>query len=351
MGHLTYRIVHYINQFFAGVGGEEKADYPPVAHEGPIGPGKELQNLLGSSVKIVKTIVCGDNYFAANKEEVLDFTRKQLIDANPQLIIAGPSFYAGRYGFACGEVILEANKVLGIHGIAAMNEESPAVDMFSSEMFIVKTGDSARSMKDALKTIAQIAIKLLQKEEMKPASEEGYFSRGIRKNFFQDQDGAFRAVEMLVKKMKGQEFESEYLQVVPERVQKASPVHNLKKSKIAICTTGGVVPTGNPDRIESSAATKYGVYSFKGQKELKKEEFTSIHGGYDTSFAQDNPNRIVPIDVMREMEKTGEIGELFELFYSTTGTGASFKNGESFGRSIAEDLKNNEIDAVLLVST
>ena len=24
-----YKIVHYINQFFAGIGGEEKADYTP----------------------------------------------------------------------------------------------------------------------------------------------------------------------------------------------------------------------------------------------------------------------------------------------------------------------------------
>ena len=43
------RIVHYINQFFAGIGGEEKADTKPESRPGVVGPGmalaKELCNL------------------------------------------------------------------------------------------------------------------------------------------------------------------------------------------------------------------------------------------------------------------------------------------------------------------
>ena len=38
-----YKIVHYINQFFAGIGGEEKADYTPELREGVVGPGKGLK--------------------------------------------------------------------------------------------------------------------------------------------------------------------------------------------------------------------------------------------------------------------------------------------------------------------
>ena len=30
---MTIRIVHYINQFFAGIGGEEKADHRPEVRE------------------------------------------------------------------------------------------------------------------------------------------------------------------------------------------------------------------------------------------------------------------------------------------------------------------------------
>ena len=36
------KCVHYINQFFAGIGGEEKADYKPELRKGVVGPGSAL---------------------------------------------------------------------------------------------------------------------------------------------------------------------------------------------------------------------------------------------------------------------------------------------------------------------
>ena len=32
------RVVHYLNQFFAGVGGEEMSDHPVSSRPGPVGP-------------------------------------------------------------------------------------------------------------------------------------------------------------------------------------------------------------------------------------------------------------------------------------------------------------------------
>lgn len=56
-------IVHYINQFFAGKGGEDMADYKPEVIDGTAGPGTGIQGALGDAGKIVKTIICGDNFF------------------------------------------------------------------------------------------------------------------------------------------------------------------------------------------------------------------------------------------------------------------------------------------------
>ena len=56
------RVVHYLNQFFGGVGGEEKAGMRLEEREGAVGPGRLLEQLLGGNAKIVKTLVCGDNY-------------------------------------------------------------------------------------------------------------------------------------------------------------------------------------------------------------------------------------------------------------------------------------------------
>ena len=39
------KIVHYLNQFFGQIGGEEKADISPRLKEGPVGPGAALNNM------------------------------------------------------------------------------------------------------------------------------------------------------------------------------------------------------------------------------------------------------------------------------------------------------------------
>ena len=58
------KVVHYINQFFAQIGGEEKADYPAELRVGEIvGPGQALTQQFGEEAEIVATIVCGDSYF------------------------------------------------------------------------------------------------------------------------------------------------------------------------------------------------------------------------------------------------------------------------------------------------
>ena len=43
------RVVHYLNQFFAGIGGEEKADTAPGSEGRPLGPGNALNQALTSS--------------------------------------------------------------------------------------------------------------------------------------------------------------------------------------------------------------------------------------------------------------------------------------------------------------
>ena len=64
------RVVHYINQFFANIGGEEKADIKPELHVGEvIGPGMAFKAQFKDEAEIVATIVCGDSYFGENTKE------------------------------------------------------------------------------------------------------------------------------------------------------------------------------------------------------------------------------------------------------------------------------------------
>ena len=66
------RVVHYLNQFFAQIGGEDKGDVGPAVKAGVIGAGRALQQALGEDGEVVATIYCGDNYFAEHQEQVID---------------------------------------------------------------------------------------------------------------------------------------------------------------------------------------------------------------------------------------------------------------------------------------
>ena len=48
------RIVHYLNQFYGQIGGEEFADQEPILREGIVGPGTGLQAVLGEKAEIVE---------------------------------------------------------------------------------------------------------------------------------------------------------------------------------------------------------------------------------------------------------------------------------------------------------
>lgn len=96
------RILHYINQFFGQIGGEEAAYKPIEFKEELIGPGKILSNLLRES-EIVVTAVCGDNFAVENEAEVKEKILEAIKKYNIDMVVCGPAFNAGRYGIACGD--------------------------------------------------------------------------------------------------------------------------------------------------------------------------------------------------------------------------------------------------------
>lgn len=345
------KVIHYINQFFAGVGGEEKAGIEPQVKEEIIGPGQGLAKEFGGDYEIVATIFCGDNYYAENLAKAESTILEMVKKYSPDLFVAGPAFEAGRYGVACGAISKAVEEKLGIPAITAMYKENPGVDMYRKDLHIVETGHSAADMRNTLPKVVALAKKMIEGKEILSPKEEGYFERGIRVNYFNEVRGATRAVDALVKKIKGEKVETEYPMPTFDRVSPAAAIKDIKSTKIAIVTSGGVVPTGNPDKIESSSASKYGVYSIKGMKEMSPKDFMTIHGGYDRAFVTENPNLVIPLDVMREIEAEGGIGELVDYFITTTGTGTSTGSAKRFGEDFVQKLLADGVQAVILTST
>lgn len=345
------RVVHYVNQFFAGIGGEEKADVEPKIMEALPPVSVQLQGKLGDEFEIVATVVCGDGYFNENIDEASAEVLGMVKGFDPQLFIAGPAFNAGRYGVACGTITSVVKNELNIPALTGMYVENPGADMFKKELYIVETANSAAGMRKALPKIASLAAKLAKGEEIGSPAEEGYIEKGVRVNYFAEERGSKRAVDMLIKKIKGEEFVTEYPMPNFDRVDPNPAIKDLSKCTIALCTSGGIVPKGNPDRIESSNATKYGEYDITGVNDLTEEGWETAHGGYDPSYANTDSDRVLPVDVLRDLEKEGVIGKLHNKFYTTVGNGTAVASSKAFAAEYAQKLIADGVDAVIMTST
>ena len=345
------KVVHYINQFFAGIGGEEKADYKPEVREGIVGPGMALNAGFKGEAEIVATVICGDSYFGENIEEAKTEVLKMVKKYDPDLFIAGPAFNAGRYGVACGAIADAVQSELGIPAMTGMYIENPGADMYKKSVYIISTKNSAAGMRDAVKKMVPLALKVAKGEEIGSPEEEKYIPRGVRKNFFTDKRGSERAVDMIIKKLKGEEFVTEFPMPNFDRVDPNPAVKDITKATIAIVTSGGIVPKGNPDHIESSSASKYGKYDIEGFEDLTSNDHETAHGGYDPVYANEDPDRVLPVDVLRDMEKEGKIGKLHRYYYATVGNGTAVASAKKFAEEIGKELVSDGVDAVILTST
>ena len=344
------RVIHYLNQFFGGIGGEDKADAKPTMRDGPVGPGIALARCLGDAVTIVGTLICGDNYFIEHQEAALAELLKMAGSRDADVLVAGPAFSSGRYGTACGALALAWQRQ-GKPAVTAMNVNNPGVELCRSEMYVVRTGPTAAAMGEALAKLAALAVKLGHKAEIGSADEEGYFPRGVRRNLRLERGAADRAVDMLLAKLAGGPYATELAIESFGSIPSPAPVAELSKALVALVTESGVVPIGNPDKLETWNASKWLKYPIAGLEDLEPCRFQAWHGGCDTTWTNADPDRSVPLDAARLLEKEGVIGRLYDYYYVTTGNMANIKTMARIGAEMAQDIKAHGVEAVILTAT
>jgi glycine reductase len=345
------RIVHYINQFFAGVGGEEKAEAPPEARAGAVGPGRALQQALGADAEVAGTVICGDGRFADRMEETAAEVLALIEKFAPDVVVAGPCFNAGRYGLACGRVCAEVTARLGRPAVTGMYPENAAVEVYRRDVLIVPTGATAASMSEAVRLLARLALKLGRGEPLGPAAVEGYLPRGKRMNARVEGSASVRALDLLLARLRGGPFTTEVPLPRYDAVIPPPPIADPARIRLALVSECGLVPPGNPDRLEWVRASKWLKYSLAGRADLPPGQYEVVHGGYDSARALEDPDRLLPVDALRELERRGEIGALHDTYYVTCGNHGILSRMAAYGREIAADLRAQNVDAVLLVAT
>src|SRR5919112_456268 len=119
------KIAHYVNQFFAGIGGADAAGQGPELRDGALGPGRRLASVLGDEHEIIATAICGDDYAAGHPDFAAELV-EQARERGAEMIVAGPAFTSGRYGMACARIAAAATEA-GLPALAAMHPDNPGL--------------------------------------------------------------------------------------------------------------------------------------------------------------------------------------------------------------------------------
>ena len=344
------RIVHYVNQFYAGLGGEDAASLGPRVLDGPIGPGRLLQQLLDSEHQsgheIVATMGCGDDYAASDPAvaaELLDMVRA----ADGELLIAGPAFGSGRYGLVCARLVAAA-QTAGLPALATMHPDNPGIGD-AGTVPVVASGAVAKDMRPTLVRVAAAIVKLATGATLTTADGRG---AGVaRSGRLGDDRAAKRAGDLVLRRLGGDRESTEVPVGGFDVVVPAAPVDKVASASFALVTEGAVVPMGNPDRLESARATRWLHYPIDGVDALVSGTWESVAGGFATTVANADPHRLLPLDAVRALEREGVIGHLHGEFLTTVGNGTTVATAKRFGVEWAAELRKAGVQAAILTAT
>lgn len=345
------RVVHYINQFFGQVGGEATADMSAIVKEGPVGPGLAINATMCNQGEIVATIICGDNHITENMDSVLPEIVEKICSYEPDLVIAGPGFAAGRYGIACGAVCAAVCRQLEIPAVTALNEENPGVELYSGLCYILRAENSARKLAKDAKKLASFALRLARGEEILTAELEDYHLPGPLRDYRENVPATHRAIDIALAKFHGKSFTTEVIVPPQDLVPPSQLSKPLSECTIALVTDGGLVDFGNPDRLTNTNNGKYASYDFGDAGRLEPDKCEVKHQGFNNEFVLADPNRLVPVDALRILEKRGVIKRLYQRYFTTTGVLATMEASKKIGQQIAQSLRDAEVDAAILTST
>ena len=83
--------------------------------------------------------------------------------------------------------------------------------------------------------------------------------------------------------------------------------------------------------------------------DVGREKLRVRHGGYDIRAAKADPNTVLPIDRMRELEKEGVIGQVMDHVYSFVGATAQKKLIHTYAPQWADQFKAMGVDGMILI--
>ena len=257
------RVVHYLNQFFAGIGGEEKADMAPGSEGRPMGPGNALNQALTSSEEgeVAATVYCGDTYFTENEEVALGRIVELVRESGAEVLVAGPAFGSGRYGLACAQVCQRVGSALGIPVVSGMHPASPGAEQYRGQVYMASTSDTAVGMGAAIEVMAKTGGEAGSGGGARACGRGRVHSDGSGEDAgAREDDGAAAGRHGAEEGERGAFRDGMAAAFDGEDIEPAPAIGSVAGARIALVTEGGVVPRGNPDKIPSGWAKHWARY-------------------------------------------------------------------------------------------
>ena len=155
---------------------------------------------------------------------------------------------------------------------------------------------------------------------------------------------------MVVERLQGKTIETELPLPKYRRVPAPPPVPEGVAPLVALVTEAGLVPKGNPERMPSGWCRVWAKYDVKGVKDLTSDSYEIVHGGFDTSASNEDPDRQIPLDMLRELEAAGTV-RAYDGLYSTCGNMGSMGEMQRVGLEMAEDMRKMGVEAAIVGST
>ena len=232
-----------------------------------------------------------------------------------------------------------------------MHPENPGVLSYPTEIIVVPTSLTSADMATAVATMVRLAVSwAMAGLRSGPGGRLPAAWHPARSTI-----GTVRVMCALSRcyrpSSKARPFVTEVPMHAPDRVLPATPLADLRQATIAMVTTGGLVRKGNPDKQVSANATRYYRHSVAEFRSLSGTDWEAYHAGYFNHIVNSNPNYILPLNFLRDLEVEGSIGGVFESIYALPGVSTPVAISRGMGRSIAEDLHAGNVDGCLLVAT
>ncbi len=316
--------------------------------KGSVGPGRLLEQSCAGAIEVLGTVVCGDNYFVEEPAAAIDQVVEFIREYQPEAFIAGPAFAAGRYGEACAATALAVKEKLGIPVITGLAPDSPSVEEYRRKIPVVRTGSNAADMKNSMPQMGKNLLRLIEGQKLAPDQDKIY-PRGLKQNAVMADNAAERAIRMLLAKYCGEAWKSE-LSIEKQDTVDPAPAVKGEGFRLAVITDGGLILKGNPEGMSSGRSKRWCRIAIDSRNKLTPDWVEVNHFGYDNRYVIEDPNRLVPLDVLRELEEAGEV-QLHPVIYATAGVATAIEDAATFGRQIAREIGEAGVQAAILTST